>query len=95
ADALLLTSREEGFGIPLVEAGLSRLPVFCADIPSLRALGMEEARYFSPDADPRHIARLLAEHFRQDRVARLAARAWREFTWEGIYQERIAPLLES
>ena len=95
ADALLLTSREEGFGIPLVEAGLSRLPVFCADIPSLRALGMEEARYFSPDADPRHIARLLAEHFRQDRVARFAARAWREFTWEGIYQGRIAPLLES
>jgi glycosyltransferase involved in cell wall biosynthesis len=95
ADALLLTSREEGFGIPLVEAGLSRLPVFCSDIPSLRALGMGEARYFSPDADPGDVARLVADHFRQDRVARFAARAWSEFTWEGIYRERIAPLLES
>ena len=29
ADALLLTSREEGFGIPILEAGLARLPIFC------------------------------------------------------------------
>ena len=29
ADALLMPSREEGFGIPILEAGLSRLPIFC------------------------------------------------------------------
>ena len=95
ADALVLTSREEGFGIPLVEAALSRLPVFCTDIPSLRALGMEDAVYFSPEADPREVAGMLAEHFRQDRVSRFAFRARSELTWEGIYQERIAPLLEA
>ena len=38
ADALLMPSREEGFGIPVLEAGLSRLPIFCADIPPLREL---------------------------------------------------------
>jgi glycosyltransferase involved in cell wall biosynthesis len=95
ADALVLTSREEGFGIPLVEAALSRLPVFCTDIPSLRALGMEDAVYFSPEADPREVAGMLAEHFRQDRVSRFAFRARSELTWERIYQERIAPLLEA
>ena len=95
ADALVLTSREEGFGIPLVEAALSRLPVFCTDIPSLRALGMEDAVYFSPEADPREVAGMLAQHFRQDRVSRFAFRARSELTWEGIYQERIAPLLEA
>ena len=39
ADALFLTSREEGFGIPLLEAGLAHRPVFCADLPALRELG--------------------------------------------------------
>jgi glycosyltransferase involved in cell wall biosynthesis len=94
ADALLLPSREEGFGIPLVEAGLARLPVFCSDIPSLRALGGDEAIYFSPEADPGAVASLLADHFRRDRVAALAARARLEFSWDEIYRERIAPLLE-
>ncbi len=36
ADALLLPSLEEGFGIPVLEAGLAGLPVFCSDIPPLR-----------------------------------------------------------
>jgi len=94
ADALLLPSREEGFGIPLVEAGLARLPVFCADIPSLRALGGEDVSYFSPDAEPAAVASLLLEHFRGDRVSRLAARAHLEFSWDKIYRERIAPLLD-
>jgi len=94
ADALLLPSREEGFGIPLVEAGLARLPVFCADIPSLRALGGEDVSYFSPDAEPAAVASLLLEHFRGDRVSRLAARAHLEFSWDKIYREWIAPLLD-
>jgi glycosyltransferase involved in cell wall biosynthesis len=94
ADALLLPSREEGFGIPLVEAGLARLPVFCADIPSLRALGGDDATYFSPDADPGAVASLLVEHFRRDRISGMAARARLEYSWDEIYRERIAPLLE-
>jgi glycosyltransferase involved in cell wall biosynthesis len=94
ADGLLLPSREEGFGIPLVEAGLARLPVFCADIPSLRALGGEDVAYFSPDAEPAAVALLMLDHFRSDRVSRLAARAHLEFAWDKIYRERIAPLLD-
>jgi glycosyltransferase involved in cell wall biosynthesis len=94
ADGLLLPSREEGFGIPLVEAGLTRLPVFCADIPSLRALGGEDVAYFSPDAEPAAVALLMLDHFRRDRVSRLAARAHLEFAWDKIYRERIAPLLD-
>ncbi len=94
ADALLLPSREEGFGIPLVEAGLARLPVFCADIPSLRALGGEDVSYFPSDAEPAAVASLVLEHFRSDRASRLAARAHQEFSWDKIYRERIAPLLE-
>ncbi|OGO07461.1 MAG: hypothetical protein A3K46_04225, partial [Chloroflexi bacterium RBG_13_60_9] len=41
SDALFLPSREEGFGIPLLEAGLSHRPIFCADLPALRELGNE------------------------------------------------------
>src|SRR6266545_3264620 len=36
ADVVLLPSESEGFGLPVLEAGLSRAPLVCADIPVLR-----------------------------------------------------------
>ena len=93
ADALFFPSREEGFGIPVIEAAFSHLPAFCADIPSLRELGLNDATYFSLEEDPATIASLLAEHFRSSMSSRLAMRARNSFRWEAIYQEHIAPLL--
>ena len=61
ADALFLPSREEGFGIPVLEAGLSGIPIFCADIPPLRDLGLDDVSYFSPDGSPSEIASMLVE----------------------------------
>ena len=93
ADALFLPSREEGFGIPLLEAAFSRRPVFCADIPALRELGQAEAVYFSPDADPAQIAALVAGRLFADRVYRFAVRARSGFSWEQIYTAHLEPLL--
>ncbi len=93
ADALFLPSREEGFGIPLIEAAVTRLPVFCSDIAPLRALGQGDAVYFAPDADPAAIADVVARRLAGDSAARFAARARREFTWEAVYARHVAPLL--
>jgi mannosylglucosylglycerate synthase len=93
ADALFLPSREEGFGLPVLEAAASHLPVFCADIPPLRELGNNEVVYFSPDGDPAQVARVVAQSFQSNPVFRLAARTRQNFTWEQIYRQHIAPLL--
>jgi len=93
ADALLLPSREEGFGLPLLEAALARLPVFCADIPPLRDLGGAEAAYFSPDADAEMVAALITARLQSDAAYRFAARARRSYAWENVYAQYLAPLL--
>lgn len=93
ADALIFPSREEGFGIPLIEAAFSHLPVFCADIPPLHELGLNDAYYFSPDEDPAILANAIASYFQSNMPARLAMRARTSFRWEAIYVEHIAPLL--
>ena len=93
ADALFLPSREEGFGIPILEAGLAGLPIFCSDIPPLRSLGGIYATYFSPDADSRELAKLIADQLSSNPVFRLRADLRRQYTWERIYTEKIAPLL--
>jgi glycosyltransferase involved in cell wall biosynthesis len=93
ADALFMPSREEGFGIPVLEAGLSRLPIFCTDIPPLRELAGDRATYFSPDGPPEHIASLVANRLAADPNYAMGVHVRSAYTWEGVYAQRIAPLL--
>lgn len=93
ADVLFFPSREEGFGIPMLEAALSHLPVFCADIAPLRALGGPDAVYFSPDAGASSVAALLEERLLALPTYRFAVRA-RVFTWAQIAARWLVPLLE-
>jgi glycosyltransferase involved in cell wall biosynthesis len=94
ADALFLPSREEGFGIPILEAGLAGLPIFCSDIPPLRKLGGNYAAYFSPDANPRELAARIAERLSSSPTFALRSEVRRTYTWERVYAEQIAPLLQ-
>jgi glycosyltransferase involved in cell wall biosynthesis len=93
ADALFFPSREEGFGIPLIEAAFSHLPAFCADIPPLRELGLSDATFFSPDEEPVKIANMIAEYFQASSTARLSTRVRLSYRWEAIYRQHITPLL--
>jgi len=93
ADVLFLPSHEEGFGIPVLEAALAGVPIFCSDIPALRALGGKEVTYFSPRASPQEIAARLAAYLSASPLYNLASRVRRHFTWERIYQNHIVPVL--
>jgi hypothetical protein len=50
--------------------------------------------YFSPDDDPDRVARLIADGLQQDAAYRLAARVRQSYSWDAIYRDHIAPLLE-
>lgn len=93
ADALFLPSYEEGFGIPILEAALEGIPIFCSDIPPLRALGGDDVTYFSPHANPQEIANRIAAYLSSSPLYNLASRVRRNFTWERVYQNYLAPLL--
>lgn len=93
ADALFFPSQEEGFGIPIIEAAFSKLPVFCADIPVLRELGGDDVTYFAPDANPAGVAKQVQGRLEAEFTSRWARRAKRGYAWEHIYARHIAPLL--
>ena len=95
ADALFLPSREEGFGMPLLEAGLAGLPIFCSNLPALQALAGENAVYFSPEDSPKEIAVLVAARLQADPLYRMRVRVRHEFTWEVAYHAHITSLLEA
>jgi glycosyltransferase involved in cell wall biosynthesis len=94
ADVLFFPSRQEGFGIPVLEAGLARLPLFCADLPPFREIAGDRACYFGPDDNPVALARCLLEFLARDPVARLRRRVLRDYSWDAIFPRAIAPLVE-
>ena len=49
ADLYAFPSRHEGFGIPVLEAMAQETPVLCSDIPALREVAGDAARFVPPD----------------------------------------------
>lgn len=95
ADALFLPSIEEGFGIPILEAGLAGIPIFCSDIPPLRKLGGEFGTYFSPQEDPDKVCKLILARLDGNAVQGMKAYVRANYIWDSIYRMRIAPLLQT
>jgi glycosyltransferase involved in cell wall biosynthesis len=93
-DALLFPSQEEGFGIPVIEAAFSSMPVFCADIPVLRELAGDDVSYFHPDGDPETIARQIWQKMESETTSRWARTAKCTYTWESIYVQYIEPIIK-
>ena len=94
SDLLLFPSRREGFGIPVLEAGLARLPIFAADIPPVRESAGPFAHRFDPEGDPHAVARAIADHLASDTAYRMRRRVLDRFTWRAILQRDLIPLLK-
>ena len=77
ADAAIIASTVEGFGLPLVEALNRKLPVIASDIPVFREIAGDAALYFRLDADY-DLARAVVE---MDRRSSEFCSAASSFVW--------------
>ncbi|KQQ95278.1 mannosyltransferase [Leifsonia sp. Leaf325] len=99
ATALVTASRDEGFGIPLVEAMSVGTPVVVSDIPIFREIGGDAALYFDVD-DARDLAAAvtrLDEPEEWQRRSALGLERAATFTWAasartllGVLEETVA-----
>jgi glycosyltransferase involved in cell wall biosynthesis len=95
SDALFMPSHREGFGMPVLEAGLAGLPVFCADtVPAAKEIGGQDVRMFPHNAEPAHVAELILKQVRENSVLRLRRRVRQRLTWRSIFRQQIMPLLD-
>ncbi|MGL4648779.1 MAG: glycosyltransferase, partial [Caldilineaceae bacterium] len=95
ADALLMTSTQEGFGMPVLEAGALGVPVFAADMPSVREIAGENCWRFDPVFDPAEVtARRLLSALDSSAAARLRIKVRQTMRWDSLVAQRVIPLLE-
>lgn len=95
ADALIFPSKGEGFGLPIVEAALHGMPVFCSDIPAHRELSRCVAGFFALDDHTSSIVNLITQHpgvtERYERRLTVAG----VLDWSRICTQYVEPLLKS
>lgn len=94
ADALLFPSRSEGFGLPLLEAALHRLPVICSDIPPHREVAGDFAAFFDLASPPAEVARLVLKCVGSDHCSTVRKTVMRRFGWKHIFKEYLEPLIK-
>jgi glycosyltransferase involved in cell wall biosynthesis len=95
SDALFMPSHREGFGMPVLEAGLVGIPAFCANtVPAAKEIGGQGVIRFSPEARPDQVANLILKWMKHRSVLRLRRHIRRDLTWHSIFQREILPLLD-
>lgn len=93
ADVLFLPSLQEGFGIPLLESGMIKLPVVCSNIAPFVEVGGSDVCLFDLDEPSEEIARRILDFVGGLKPHQMFRRVIRNYVWDNIYHEKLMPLL--
>lgn len=92
ADLLLMTSKDEGFGLPLLEAGIAKLPIACSEIQAFLEVG-QDICFFSLDDHPLTIAERIMEYLGRVGTYKMFRNVMREYVLDVLYTREIMPFL--
>ncbi len=94
SDLLFLPSKQEGFGLPLLEAGMLKLPIACSDIEPFKSIAGKDAFYFSLKDHPKEIAENILEYLGQLQPHRMYRKVFCNYLWDNVYSDLLKPFLE-
>lgn len=95
ADIIIITSKEEGFGLPLVEAAAARKPIFCSRIPPFQELLRDgiDAHMFDLNDSPTDIAYRIYKFYLDNVVEHGFTRVLENYSWREILTKQFITLL--
>ncbi|MBD3228133.1 MAG: glycosyltransferase [Candidatus Lokiarchaeota archaeon] len=95
ADLILITSKEEGFGLPIIEAGAAKKMIYCSRIPPFQELLREgmDGFMFELDDDPRLIAFRIYKSYLENTIDHNFSKVIRIYNWDIILNDTLMPLI--
>ncbi len=93
SDIMFMPSHREGFGMPVLEAGMIGLPVVCTNIPSAEEIGGGDVTTYDDATGPTQLAERLLAWAEGDPIHRMRRRVRQRYTWDAIFHRAIKPLL--
>ncbi len=95
SDLLFLPSTQEGFGIPLLEAGMIKLPTVCSDINPFKNIAGDQVYYFSLSDTPEQIADKIINYLGQMKQYGMFRNVMKNYVWDNIYDKKLNPYLNA
>ena len=93
SDMLLFPSEREGFGLPVLEAGLAASLIVINDIPVLRELAGKDAVYIRLGDSADMIARNIMGAMQKRPELRYRKQVISNYAWEVVFAEKIMPAI--
>jgi glycosyltransferase involved in cell wall biosynthesis len=93
SDILFVPSHREGFGMPILEAGMTGLPIFTTTIPAAEEIGKDDVFRFNASDPADKVAEMLQNWTKSSSTQALRQRVRQKYSWQAIYQLDILPLL--
>ena len=93
-DLILMPSLREGFGLPVLEAGMASHPVFATNIPVVAELSDFEY-LIKPDEFAESVAARIRNWAELDQAYRLRRQVRQRFTWQAIFSSKLLPLIQN
>jgi glycosyltransferase involved in cell wall biosynthesis len=95
SDVMLMPSHREGFGMPVLEAGLVGIPAVCTpNVPAAVEIGKDDVIIFNADQASSDLADQMIDWMQTDPQFRFRQRVRSHFTWQAIFKQQIAPILQ-
>jgi glycosyltransferase involved in cell wall biosynthesis len=92
-DIVLMPSLREGFGMPVLEAGLAGRPVFATRMPALETIDPGLVHVIGAQETPGEAARRIRKWMENDMAYRLRKTVRRTLTWASVYRRWIRGLV--
>jgi len=94
-DLMFMPSHREGFGMPVLEAGLANIPVLSRAVPAAIEIAGSDAIIFPEESTPDEVAVLITQLLKQTSTIRFRRKIRKEYIWQSIFEKKIQPILES
>lgn len=92
-DILFLPSFQEGFGIPLLESGMVKMPVVCSNISPFREIVGRDGCFFNVDEAPQEIALRIMDFVGGIKPYHMFRKVMNKYVWDNIYHQKLGPLI--
>lgn len=93
-DVVFFLSSYENFGLPILEAGITKAPIICNDLEVFHEISNDNIFFTNISQPPEEIAQFVSQVLKQNKSSSLFQEIKKKYSFESIFQKQILPLVD-